>query len=905
MNNYPINKPLLLPRISPSNDKKRRVVYECYKPDTQSELQEYIDFVLGYRSIISNEKEYLTEIIPDISFEYPPLGLSQKLTMYLRTIGKQRKSNEDCLWFDSNFECGNLERAIIKDDNEYDLYLNSDINAPNAHQWFYFSVENTIKQKMITFNILNITKFSPFYATGEMKPVVFSVIDYKDNSGTWTNSGITNCALYKTVSGICSYGKRIIPITCSIENPNITPTYYTLSFSYTFKNSKDKVYFAFSRPYCFTRLCRTLSKMETELFQNPITATCENVNSKPQIRILTKDLYYERIRLCTTAGGIPVECLTITAPEQISKKYVVITGRIHAAETPGSNKIEGILDFLLSSHKIAISLRNKYNFIVVPMLNPDGVVMGNTRYSVEGDDLNRCWDNPLIDIHPAIHSLKEMLKVITSENEIKMYCDLHGHSKKYNSFIYACHHVANATHGSWLSTRLLARILSQKCKMFDYYQCLYSVKPDKLNTGRVIVWKEFKVTNSFTLESSIFGYEEESRKYLFSDSDYAGIGKALMLSLYEYDILLGKLKNNTKGVRQVLDEVKDEYKRKKDIIESYQNGSKTEGEASIKNCRTMYNIGINDTKHMSDGKKKLTGGLHKILQADPLVEQYIDKAELVEVEGSNLFPCPNIDRKRAHSYISNSEHCAKKTVNKMSEGEITKAPLRLNIIGMREKSDLTKKSTIEVVSCLKPRVQNTEQERLVRNVNMAKKTPIEIRFTTTVRKRAIDSITRTGIFFNPYHKAEFNDNMLNIDTHDSSAVNVKMRNKLKNQYCKAMNKTQIKDLPYKISSFLTPTRIRERMTKINKNAGLINFSRKLDKSKIKSILYNHKLAQIMLCRHKKIKAYEFFPFPRNKRTSFTEFSVGNPTGSRSFSYYTSTEGGLLRRENIPQQKLIT
>jgi murein tripeptide amidase MpaA len=38
------------------------------------------------------------------------------------------------------------------------------------------------------------------------------------------------------------------------------------------------------------------------------------------------------------------------------------------------------------------------------MLNPDGVIMGNTRVSLAGVDLNRKWGNAVINenLHPEI-----------------------------------------------------------------------------------------------------------------------------------------------------------------------------------------------------------------------------------------------------------------------------------------------------------------------------------------------------------------------------------------------------------------------------------------------------------------------------------------------------------------------
>ena len=40
------------------------------------------------------------------------------------------------------------------------------------------------------------------------------------------------------------------------------------------------------------------------------------------------------------------------------------------------------------------SLRNHFIFKLVPMLNPDGVIVGNYRTSLTGVDLNRVYKNP-------------------------------------------------------------------------------------------------------------------------------------------------------------------------------------------------------------------------------------------------------------------------------------------------------------------------------------------------------------------------------------------------------------------------------------------------------------------------------------------------------------------------------
>jgi len=44
------------------------------------------------------------------------------------------------------------------------------------------------------------------------------------------------------------------------------------------------------------------------------------------------------------------------------------------------------------------------------MLNPDGVINGNYRWSLAGWDLNRRWNKPSNVIHPTIYNAKKLIK---------------------------------------------------------------------------------------------------------------------------------------------------------------------------------------------------------------------------------------------------------------------------------------------------------------------------------------------------------------------------------------------------------------------------------------------------------------------------------------------------------------
>lgn len=122
-----------------------------------------------------------------------------------------------------------------------------------------------------------------------------------------------------------------------------------------------------------------------------------------------------------------------------------------------------------------------------------------------------------------------------------LYCDLHCHSKKKNSFIYGCNTAANGGFTSWTKVRLLPRILARQTPIFNIKDCRFRVDPSKFGTARVIVWKEFGVTNSFTLENSFFGYVHGQDTVIFNKSLFCEIGESLGKSLIQYKLLLKQI----------------------------------------------------------------------------------------------------------------------------------------------------------------------------------------------------------------------------------------------------------------------------------------------------------------------------------------------------------------------------
>uniref|UniRef100_A0A8C9ELC1 Peptidase M14 domain-containing protein n=1 Tax=Pavo cristatus TaxID=9049 RepID=A0A8C9ELC1_PAVCR len=195
-------------------------------------------------------------------------------------------------------------------------------------------------------------------------------------------------------------------------------------------------------------------------------------------------------------AGNTVYMLTITAPSGgAAKRAVVLSARVHPGESGGSWAMQGFLDFILSAAPDAQLLRQLFVFKVVPMLNPDGVVVGNSRCSLAGRDPNRAYRTGSRGSFPA---------VCQRGREVVLYCDFHGHSRKNNVFMYGC---SGGRDGS--ETRLWERIfplmLSKNAPdKFSFSSCKFKVQKSKEGTGRVVMW-QMGIANSYTIEVAFGG----------------------------------------------------------------------------------------------------------------------------------------------------------------------------------------------------------------------------------------------------------------------------------------------------------------------------------------------------------------------------------------------------------------
>jgi hypothetical protein len=111
-----------------------------------------------------------------------------------------------------------------------------------------------------------------------------------------------------------------------------------------------------------------------------------------------------------------------------------------------------------------------------------------------------------------------------------LYCDLHGHSRNKNVFIYGNNYPENPE-----STRFFPFIMSKICDSFSFESSRFVVHPSKEATARVTMWKELKIPAIYTMEASFCGADVGTKAGMhYTTEDLMDIGRRFCLSLLIY-----------------------------------------------------------------------------------------------------------------------------------------------------------------------------------------------------------------------------------------------------------------------------------------------------------------------------------------------------------------------------------
>ncbi|XP_063106597.1 cytosolic carboxypeptidase 3 isoform X2 [Cavia porcellus] len=404
---------------------------------------------------------------------------------------------DNTLMFEARFESGNLQKVVKVAEYEYQLTVRPDLFTNKHTQWYYFQVTNTQAEMVYRFTIVNFIKPASLYNRG-MRPLFYSEKEAKIHHIGWQRIG-DQIKYYRNNLG--QDGRH----------------FFSLTWTFQFPHNKDTCYFAHCYPYTYTNLQEYLSGINNDPVRSRFC----------KIRVL-----------CHTLARNMVYVLTITTPlkntDSRKRKAVILTARVHPGETNSSWIMKGFLDYILGDSHDAQLLRDTFVFKVVPMLNPDGVIVGNYRCSLTGRDLNRNYTSLLKESFPSVWYTRNMVHRLMEKREVILYCDLHGHSKKENIFMYGCGG-SDRSKALYLQQRIFPLMMSKNCPdKFSFSSCKFNVQKSKEGTGRVVMWK-MGIRNSFTMEATFCGSTLGNKRGThFNTKDLESMGYHFCDSLLDY-----------------------------------------------------------------------------------------------------------------------------------------------------------------------------------------------------------------------------------------------------------------------------------------------------------------------------------------------------------------------------------
>jgi len=120
------------------------------------------------------------------------------------------------------------------------------------------------------------------------------------------------------------------------------------------------------------------------------------------------------------------------------------------------------------------------------MVNPDGVIIGNSRTSAAGRDLNRQFLLAQKDLFPEVALVKDFARRLHSKHGILMYLDFHGHSRKKNTFFYGP--AFSISEPNYYKSRILPKLIEKINSNFRFHSCSFAIDEQKKQTARAVMF---------------------------------------------------------------------------------------------------------------------------------------------------------------------------------------------------------------------------------------------------------------------------------------------------------------------------------------------------------------------------------------------------------------------------------
>lgn len=188
-----------------------------------------------------------------------------------------------------------------------------------------------------------------------------------------------------------------------------------------------------------------------------------------------------RIILGHSHGGRPVEAVRLGNAD--AAHLVILLGRQHPPEVTGVTAMDAFSLMIAKLVRSGAIDRTAFQFLIVPLLNPDGVARGHWRANLGGVDLNRDWGTFK---QPETRAVGDWLAQLPAEVRPALMLDFHSTNR---NLFYVQGEEANAQ-----GKAFLAAWLGGKENSFDKYP--FEIEPRDANPGSGTTKNWFNATYS-------------------------------------------------------------------------------------------------------------------------------------------------------------------------------------------------------------------------------------------------------------------------------------------------------------------------------------------------------------------------------------------------------------------------
>ena len=170
------------------------------------------------------------------------------------------------------------------------------------------------------------------------------------------------------------------------------------------------------------------AKIALVLDEYPLFVAGQEIISSQDYRLwmdrTSESPFAEQWLLGKSTEGRDILAMTLKAPGNQPLEQIVLVGRQHPPEVTGALAMMSFVETLLSDDLLAKRFRERFETIIVPVLNPDGVDRGYWRHNTGSTDLNRDW-GPFVQLETKL--MDKLLSDIaaTSQKKLALFVDFH------------------------------------------------------------------------------------------------------------------------------------------------------------------------------------------------------------------------------------------------------------------------------------------------------------------------------------------------------------------------------------------------------------------------------------------------------------------------------------------------